>query len=316
MSESPEPSIGEKRSADEAAESSKLKQLKYAEQRKTLGSSFGTRKAQKVQANRESNVIDTSNLGGVMDSLVASINEKAKSVPSKETVQAKQDDLRPIPKYNLSAERPEDIYELKSLITQSEHDAMKPFVSAVKKTEDDRSRITMLACRNSAYLNERLRRSFNVEEGKKVDSKRLRIIYYASLLLSLYLNRRLVSDREKLVLKLNNPPSDLLDSILAKFSENNVIDNRNTDRLLSHLFVLGLHLDNFASELKIIQEDLQLRPPQIATLYKELGCSVAPLTETQRIAAGLTKSEAKSLKRAVLKVPLTFPPPKRGPAKR
>lgn len=315
-SSSPEPSTGDKRPAEDVVESSKIKQSKYAEQRKNLGASFGTRKAQKVQANRESNVIDTSNLGSVMNSLVESINEGAKSVPSKELVQAKQDELRPIPKYNIDAESPDEIYRLDDLIAASEIEAMKSQITAIKKAEDDRSRITMLACRNSAYLNERLRRTFNIEDGRKPDTKRIRIIYFASLLMALYINRRAIGDREKITAKLNNPPSALLESVLSRFSERNVIDNRNTDRLLNHLFVLGLYLDNFATELRTLQEDLQLRPPQIATLYKELGCTVAPLTEVQRTAAGLTKGEAKSLKRAVLKVPLTFPPPKRGPAKR
>lgn len=307
---------GEKRAADEPAESAKIKQTKYVEQRKSLGASFGTRKAQKVQANRESNIIDTSNIGNVMNSLVESINQGAQTVPTKEAVQAKQDEMRPIPVYHLDAESPEEVYKYHDLILPAEIDAMKPQISALKKTTDDRGRTTLLGCRNSTYLKEALRRTFNVEEGKKPDSKRLRIIYYASLLMGVYNNRRIISDREKLMTRLNNPSTTLIDSILSRFSERNIIDNRNTDRLLTHLFVLGLYLDNFASELKLMQEDLQLRPPQIATLYKELGCTVSPLTETQRAMAGLSKSEAKSVKRAVLKVPLTFPPPKRGPAKR
>lgn len=316
MSVNPEPTTGTKRPAADPAESSKTKRSKYADQRKNLGASFGTRKAQKVQANRESNIIDTSNLGSVMDSLVESINEKAKTVPTRESVQAKQDEMRPVPKYHLEAENPQDIYRLEDIILPNELEAMKSQISSLKKTTDEASRKILLGYRNSTYLNNRLRRTFDVEDGKKPDSTRLRVIYFASLLLSLYINRRQVGDREKLSAKLNNPPSVLLESLVGRFADQNKVDDRNADRILTHLFVLGLHLDNFATELRTLQEDLQLRPPQIAMLYKELGCTVAPLTETQRTAAGLTKSEAKSLKRAVLKAPLIFPPPKRGPAKK
>ena len=310
---SPPPS--NKRPADEPAESAKLKQSKYLEQRKALGSSFGTRKAQKIQATRDSNIIDTSNLTGVMDSLVSLINAGAQTVPTQELIQAKQEELRPVPKYDLAAETPSEIYKLDDVITSSDKEATRSIVSAMKNS-DAAGCVSQLAHRRSTYLNQHIHRIMDVKEGEKVDSKSLRIIYFASVLIGLYNNRRSCDNREKLTQRLNNCPSTLLDSLLTRFTNRGVMDNRNADRLLNHFLVLSLHLDNFAVDMKQVQEDLQLRPPQIAQLYKELGCTVSPLTESQRLARNLTKHEAKSLKRAVLKVPLTFPPPKRGGPKR
>ena len=310
-------SRGEKRPAEEPLEAGNKKLSKIAEQKRTLGATFGTRKARKRQANRDSNVIDTSNLDNIMYSLVESINENAKAVPDQALIDAKQEELRPVPKYNLHAETPAEVYKLENIILPENHEAMKSHISALKKATDNSSRIDMLAVRRSNYLNDRLLRLYDVSDGQKFDSSRARIIYFASVLMGFYLNRRGLADREKLALRLGNPPSVLLDSVMARFSENNAVDNRNADKLLTHLFVLGLHLDNFASDLKALQEDLQLRPPQIASLYKELGCTVGPITEAQRLALALPKSETKALRRAVLKVPLTFPPPKRGgPVKR
>ncbi|ORY87875.1 RNA polymerase I associated factor, A49-like protein [Protomyces lactucae-debilis] len=319
-----EPQTGDKRSAEaspeqevNAGEPAQKKQNVYAAARKSLGSAFGTRKAQNIQRTRESNVIDTTHLGGVMSHLVARVNAEAESVPSKESIQAKQDALRPVPPYNLAADAVEDVYPLTSLILPAESEAMKQVISVLKKSTEETSRTSLLPYRRSRYVNSRLQRTFDVPEGEKVDSKRLRLIYMASLLMGLYHNKRWASDKEKLSEKLNGPPPALLESIVARFTQNGSIDNRGSDRLLTHLFALALFLDYFSTELKTLQEDLSLRPPQIATLFKEMGCTVAPITETQRLVSGLTKSEARSVKRAVLKTPLTFPAPKRGgPVKR
>lgn len=308
---------GEKRPAEDDMESYKLKQAKYYEAKKELGNSFGTRKAQKQQTVRDSNIINTSNIRSIMGSIVVGINETAHSVPSKADMKAKQDAMRPIPTYHLDADTPQDAYRLQELILPAEIESMKPQISLLKKAQDEKSQWTPLACRRSTYVSRQLQRVFNVSEGQKPDSKRLRIIYFLSLLIGFYKHRMLVKDKGKLSIKLFNPPSDLLTSLISRFSERDVVDLRNADRILTHIFVLGLHLDNFSSEIKAIQEDLELRPPQIVTLYKELGCTVSPLTETQRLAANLTKAQAKSLKCAVLKTPLKLPDVKRGgPARR
>lgn len=318
MAGSVEPQTGDKRASDATtADSPAKKQSRYADARKSLGSSFGTRKAQNIQRNRESNVIDTTHLGGIVSHLVARVNADAATMPSKADVQAKQDALRPVPPYNLEAQVPEDAYPLTSIILPAENEAMKQAVSVLKKSPEETSRASLLPYRRSRYLNSRLQRTFDVPEGQKVDSKRLRLIYMASLLMGLYHCKRHIGDRDKLAERLNGPPPALLDSVVGRFSVNGTIDNRGSDRLLTHLFALALFLDHFSSELSALQEDLSLRPPQIATLFKEMGCIVSPITETQRLTIGLTKAEARHVKRAVLKVPLQFPAPKRGgPVKR
>ena len=50
---------------------------------------------------------------------------------------------------------------------------------------------------------------------------------------------------------------------------------------------------------------------RLAAAFKEVGCSIKELSKTQSAAMKMTKAEASQHKRAVLKIPLEFPPPPR-----
>lgn len=280
----------------------------YIAAKKSLGASFGTRKAQNVMKNRNSNIIDTTNLIGVSNILVDNIMEDSKNVPTAENVQSRQDQLRPVPKYHIEAESPDCVYLLEDVISPEEMEAIyvKPFL----KAGDENTRLSLLPSKSCSYLNVRLSR---VLAAERPESRRIKIIYYASLLVTLVQNLRLLRNKDKLAEKLNHPPSIILDSILSKFTSKGSIDKQNMERLLAWIFVLALHLDNFSVDVKVLQDDLSLPSARVNTLFKELGCTVSDISETQRVALGLNAKEAKGRKRAVLKVPLQFPAPKRGP---
>lgn len=331
------------RRREEGAKRQKL----YASAKRDLGEAFGTKKAQKIQRSRESNVVDTSGLGSVLGSLVEDINAASAAMPSAAEVKAKQDSMRPVPPHDLTAETPDKAYPIAGIMLPHEIDAIKAHCEQIRKAtatapvpapapddaEDgpgvaasgaavggggggvsvDRARLQLLATGSSRYLSSKLRQAFSQPGQKKPEKLRIRTIYYASCLAALYLHRRSVGDREKLAMKLRSPPAALLDSLLARFAAGGkVVDARDETRLLTHLFVLCLHLDGFALEPRLLQEDLGLRPPAVATLLKELGCTLQPITETQRVQRGLSKAEARQIKRAVLRAPLVFPEIKRG----
>ena len=291
------------------------RQKVYQTARKDLGEAFGTKKAQKLQRSRDSNRVDTSGLNTVLDSLVSEINTNAANGPSRAAIQEKQESMRPIPPHDVTAESPELAYPIGGIMLKQEVDAIRPHCSQLKKSasgsgSDDKAKLQMLATGSSRYLASKLRQACSQE---KVDGKRIRIIYYASVLAGLFIHRRGISDRDRLLEKLRSPPTALVESLLARFVPNGkTMDSRDEHRLLTHLFALALHLDGFATEPRQLQEDLGLRPPVVATLFKEMGCQMQPLTETQRVQRGLSKIEARQVKRAVLKVPLIFPEIKRG----
>jgi len=50
---------------------------------------------------------------------------------------------------------------------------------------------------------------------------------------------------------------------------------------------------------------------RLAQVFKEVGCSIKNISKAQLAASKMTKAEAAQHKRAVLKIPLEFPPPPR-----
>jgi hypothetical protein len=127
-------------------------------------------------------------------------------------------------------------------------------------------------------------------------------------------------------------------------------------KLWSYMFVLCLMVDNYSSDINELAKDLNMPPAKyvspprvslisllllflflprsreaafadssltlgvcagrVTTLFKGLGCSTDILSTKEREAAGITMVQAKSAKKAVLKTPLVFKDPSRGPAKR
>ncbi|BFZ52987.1 DNA-directed RNA polymerase I subunit rpa49 [Savitreella phatthalungensis] len=311
--------MSDKREAEQDYEirrqESAKRQKVYADAKKDLGDAFGTKKAQKLQRSRESNLVSTNGIGSVMSTLMEDINAGSALVPGKEEVIAKQEEMRPIPPHDKQTDVLALAYPLEGVIQRNEMDALKQYCESFKKIEDDKNRLQALACSQSRYINHRMRRVFDEAETdpkRKVDTKRLRIIYYASVLLGIFLNRRLVGTREKLSEKLRNPPGALLDSLILRFAPAGRIDSRGNSRILTHLFVLALHLDGFSCEIKELQEDLGMRPPEVVTLWRELGCQIQPLSDAERQRKKLSRAEAKHHRRAVLRTPLVFPQIKRG----
>ena len=56
-----------------------------------------------------------------------------------------------------------------------------------------------------------------------------------------------------------------------------------------------------------IREDLKLEGTGVQKYFKELGCTVDVLNDTERGKLKITKAEATSHRRARLKLPLVFP---------
>lgn len=60
-----------------------------------------------------------------------------------------------------------------------------------------------------------------------------------------------------------------------------------------------------------LTRDLSMKQTRVNELYKSLGCKVNELTATEKAQSGASNEEVKTMKRAILTVPLTFPLPKR-----
>ncbi|KAK9461558.1 RNA polymerase I associated factor, A49-like protein [Lipomyces oligophaga] len=279
--------------------------------RNALGEAFGTRKAKKAIDELARNAIDADKLVSYTDSIVENIKTQTASLPSAEAIAADQANDRPIPACKEDADVLEDIFPISGLLSTAELAAIR--VNAIMRETDSTKRTKMLPYSTSAYINSRISRVVH-----EPDMTKLKLLYYASLLMGMYAKRR-SSTKRMLAQRLNHPADILVDGLLSRFADSKAgpvgkeleagftITPWLEDKLLCYLFVTCLLIDDYSVEISPIASDLSIRPVKATELFKALGCKIKPCSATQRSALGLSAAEAANYKLAVVSLPFKLP---------
>ncbi|KAK9456787.1 RNA polymerase I associated factor, A49-like protein [Dipodascopsis uninucleata] len=280
-------------------------------QRNALGEAFGTKRAKKAIGDLERNKIEVEKLESFTDSIVDNIKTTTASLPTAEALKEKQDSDRIIPICNEEAESASDIYPLSSLLSNEELSAIK--VNSILRETDYKKKIALLPFRTSDYINSRVVKIDNEEHLLK-----LKLLFYASLLMGLYFNRR-TSNKRGLLQKLNHPAEILVDNLITRFTDTRVgkvgkekeasfvITPKLEDKLLCFLFATLLRIDEFTVEASPLATELSLKSSKVQDLFKALGSKIKPCTAAQKEALGLTSAEAANYKLATLSLPFKLP---------
>ncbi|KAK9240866.1 RNA polymerase I associated factor, A49-like protein [Lipomyces kononenkoae] len=276
-----------------------------------LGEAFGTKKAKKVISDLERNKIEAEKLESYADSIVDNIKTATENLPSAGSLREQQSEERPIPPFNEDADDLNNIYPLEGLLTKEEFGSIR--VGAIFREQDEKKRVSLLPFTASEYINNRVARINNEN-----DMQKLKLLYYASLLMGLYNNRR-ISNKRALLQKLNYPAEILVNGLIEKFTESKVgkvgkeqdasftITPKKEDRLLCYLFAICLRIDDYCVETPGLTAELSLRPTRVQDLFKALGCKIRPCSSAQKEALGLTAAEAANYKLATLSLPFKLP---------
>ncbi|CAR28963.1 hypothetical protein ZYGR_0U03210 [Zygosaccharomyces rouxii] len=279
--------------------------------RTSLGETFGTKKAKKAIADLERNRIDSDKLADAAVDIVDSVKTASKDLPTRTDLENSVTMDRPTPVANVDATDVEQIYPVENIIPKREWNFIR--VGSLVKETDPEKRLEMLPYTKSQYLAKKLPSLTQATQTTK-----LQLLYYLSLLLGVYENRR-VNSKDKLLERLNAPPETLLDGILERFtvlragqvgkSKNRsfFIDPQNEDKLLCYIMILILHLNNFIVEISPLAKELGIKPSKIVNLFRVIGAIVKGATVAQAEAFGIPKSSASTYKIATLKVPFKLP---------
>ncbi|KAL8656474.1 MAG: hypothetical protein Q9226_002663, partial [Calogaya cf. arnoldii] len=155
-----------------------------------------------------------------------------------------------------------------------------------------------------------------VSEG---DVRKIKTAKYLLLLLEWYNlllpkpnnKGRKIPDRALLRAKLGKWGSELVDSVIRRFADNNAktLNTWHLDNLITHICALSITVEpeNFLTDMYDIREDLKLDHKDVKKYFKEIGCRIAAPTEAERARWGLEKVEAPSHHVAKLRLPLEFP---------
>jgi DNA-directed RNA polymerase I subunit RPA49 len=104
--------------------------------RDQLQEMFGNKKQKAAVRARERNQVDVTQLENVADIIRDTIVENSVNVPTLEKMVEMQSESRPIPPYNMDATKPEDVYKLSDIISDTELNAV-PLNTVLKSTTDD-----------------------------------------------------------------------------------------------------------------------------------------------------------------------------------
>ena len=82
---------------------------------------FGTRKAQSTLTSREINKINVTDMDkSVSNAIVSQVEENTKDMPTTVELGKSLQDERPVPKHNLGATKPEEVYKREDIISEEE----------------------------------------------------------------------------------------------------------------------------------------------------------------------------------------------------
>jgi len=280
-------------------------------QRNNLGEAFGTKKAKKAISDLERNRIDVDKLADVETDIVDTVKASTDTLPTRDQLTETVLSDRPTPACNVDATSVEDIYPVYNIIPKRELSFIR--VGPILSEADLNEKIKLLPYQNSEYISSQL--SSIKDESQ---TQKLQLIYYASLLIGVYQNRR-IHNKAALSAELNSPPEILIDGILERFTilkpgqfgrskdRGFTIDPHNEDRLLCFLLATILHINNFIIEVSPLAQELSLKPSRLIGLFRALGCIVKSATVAEAEAFGIPKAQAASYKIASLKVPFKLP---------
>ncbi|ETW79765.1 hypothetical protein HETIRDRAFT_440794 [Heterobasidion irregulare TC 32-1] len=287
----------------------------HLQARNALGETFGTKKAQAAIRAYQRNKVDVSAMENVAGMLQDRIEEGTENLPTKDEAKLAADAARLIPPYNMDAETPEDAYPLHGIIPEQEWSALDALYRPLKNMSSTLDRMKSLPNVRSQWVREHLNLAYATP---KPSSKIVKMLIYITTLMAFRsATGKAVPERRALLERLSPAPEVIVDGLLTRFTEKARGSTKahmtsQTDTiLLTSMFALCLRVDDYATDTQLMATDLKLGVTRINTLFRSLGCKIETLTLHDMKRLGLPDSAAEN-KRALLKMPLTFPKPRSG----
>ncbi|KZT58152.1 RNA polymerase I associated factor, A49-like protein [Calocera cornea HHB12733] len=282
--------------------------------RNVLGQAFGSKRSRAAIQAAERNRVDVSAMNDIAQHLQDDININTRTLPDINESDA-QDQSRPGPPPNLDAEEPAQVYSVSSIVPDSELRACPSRELLAAATENDRDRI--LPYSRSSWITQHL--NFAIQQGKKSRQK-LKLLFYISCMFG-FRQATMSRGSEKVQERMSRIPPVIQEGLWARYSEASRLSQRNRVtsemdvRLLAHMFVLILFVDDFAANIGMIASDLHLPVARVMKIFRAIGCKLETPNLTDRNRLGLPRDTPLD-RRAFLRIPLDFPKPARGRVQR
>ncbi|KAJ3283077.1 DNA-directed RNA polymerase I subunit rpa49 [Borealophlyctis nickersoniae] len=281
--------------------------------RNILGEAFGTKKRKQMIKALERNQVDVGGLQDAVQDITAEIDEKiaakadgeegAKVAP---TWDQRDWEDRGIPKYNVSAQTPMEVYNIDDIISPAEFKAIN--ISHIQKIKFKEELKTALADVDPPSW---LWEQFHTALQSKHETKRIKTLMYLGWLFKLFrLKDKDVGSPKGLAFHLGAPElvAENMRGRFTEFKEDRGVMKyrlpaRLRDKVLSYALVLCLLVNDCRFDVTHIASDLSIPATRVTKIAKELACKVEAVPKTEGGTQGM--------KRAKLVVPVVFPEKRR-----
>ncbi|MCJ1462350.1 DNA-directed RNA polymerase I subunit rpa49 [Pseudocyphellaria aurata] len=285
--------------------------------RSNLGLAFGTKKARKaIRAITENAISPSKHLTqpsssqSVLDPAAAAVLDlmkaSATSALAQEEIKQAAEDAKPGPKPNLQAKTVAEVYPLEEVV------GLDTLKSLTVRDWQDNVRDGADVVTSSRYVSGRL-----VQVVKSEEVRKIKALKYLLLLVQWYHcfkpgTKRVpkLGPKKNVEAVMKGTSEELRNRIKERFSEDNMLNKWHTSNLHLYICTLALIIDDFATDVYDLSQDLRLEPRQIRTLFTHLGSTFSRPTAAQLDKLSLTKAQASGHGIARLVFPLKFLEPK------
>lgn len=306
----------------------------YRAAKALLGETFGTRKAKQALNSLTKNQINIEQLESNAASFInrnldKSIDRMATAAEAEGNAaslsgQIMHDSMGILPPFNSTTTKVEQIYQVRSIIPDSVWSSLS--VSDFSSTSGESWESLQGRYQMCDYVLDRIRNM--LDDSSNYSEDRLKSLLYLHLLFKLRETKEgLLNNEANLEKAFPEATPAILSHLLETFTESLTVGGKarrklsslSKDRLVSHLCIMTLLVDEpktFRVNLTLLSTILKIPVTKMTDYFKATGCSIEKAgkgEEANYTAPGTTRSL--QVKFALLKAPITFPKPKRGPQK-
>lgn len=278
----------------------------FSDKLNSLTAAFGSSRKRKAMQTKIRNKLDTETLDEAVNGAVkATIENKTLLNTSNEennegddSTLAEQYSIIPVP--NKNAQKPVDVYSIEEiLITKTELDIYTiELGTRFAGATNDMMKYWKEKCVYPEYVCDRLQlvATSRVQQHKLLKCK---LLAYMNYLIRLY-QLKSAQLRSKTPMKsyeINDALANRLLDTYTVISSNNAsnknmrsMPRRLKDKLICHIMILGLHIDDFVTDLQSLQKDLKISIDKLNEYYLALGCHVKSSVTTVNNRKLLNKS--------------------------
>jgi len=260
----------------------------YSQKLDNLTAAFGSSKKRKAMQTKIKNRIDTTTLDVAVS---AAIEETKKNLDRLEPVDThmetknlEQFSILPVPDKNAKA--PNEVFNLSEVlsISQGEFERFTGQLSTKFATATNQDiKKWKEASIYSEFICERLHILLSTKSGMQYRLEKCRQLAYMYFLLALFrlkpvqLGSKMPFASSEVPAPIVNKLFDLYTVVSVKNAQSKnvrTIPSRLKDKLICHILILALYIDDFSTHLETFQKDLKISVQRIVDFYNALGCHV------------------------------------------